>query len=273
MNAGAYQENIEYSSNFNTRLCIERRLRLPFFDPQTGVAQNHCSLFMGRRQRMPGFRNGQIYSYPAARWRKHRRQYLSKMLRPFSSIGAINPATVQTNGPGPTSNNHHLHRRLEYANNDMESDFNGSAFLEESSSLGGADTDSQHIKEDIARNYPTEWFYDEYPNEIDGLEEPKSPVDDEYDYDPRYGNKKRRKRRQPTQKLQRGLHHAAETPRKGRQSGGASSSRRGRRKNAATDKNAGARDPSPPSFASAAASSIEQNNDESLNGDLYRKYM
>lgn len=92
--------------------------------------------------------------FTASRWRKHRRQYLSKVLRPFSSIGAINPATVQTNGPGPTSNNHHLHRRLEYANNDMESDFNGSAFLEESSSLGGAgDTsdskDSQHIKEDI----------------------------------------------------------------------------------------------------------------------------
>lgn len=64
MNAGAYQENIEYSSNFNSRLCIERRLRLPFFDPQTGVAQNHCSLYMARRQRMPGFRNGQIYSYP-----------------------------------------------------------------------------------------------------------------------------------------------------------------------------------------------------------------
>lgn len=64
MNAAAYQENIEYSSNFNTRLCIERRLRLPFFDPQTGVAQNHCSLFMARRQRMPGFRDGQIYSYP-----------------------------------------------------------------------------------------------------------------------------------------------------------------------------------------------------------------
>lgn len=78
------------------------------------------------------------------------------MLRPFSSIGAINPTTAQTNGPGPTSNNHHLHRRLEYSNNDMESDFNGSAFLEESSSLGGAgDTsdskDSQHIKEDIGR--------------------------------------------------------------------------------------------------------------------------
>lgn len=64
MNAATYQENIEYSSSFNTRLCIERRLRLPFFDPQTNVAQNHCSLFMTKRQRMPGFKNGQIYSYP-----------------------------------------------------------------------------------------------------------------------------------------------------------------------------------------------------------------
>lgn len=64
INASAYQQNLEYSANFNTRLCVERRLRLPFFDPQTGVAQNHCSLFMTRRQRMPGFREGQLYSYP-----------------------------------------------------------------------------------------------------------------------------------------------------------------------------------------------------------------
>lgn len=85
------------------------------------------------------------------------------------------------------------------------------------------------------RPYPTEWFYDEFTNEIDGLEEPKSPVDDEYDYDPRYGNKKRRKRRTATQKLPRSL-HAPETPRKGRQSSGASGSRRGRRKTAASGK-------------------------------------
>lgn len=87
------------------------------------------------------------------------------------------------------------------------------------------------------RSYPPDWLYDEYTNEIDGLEEPKSPVDDEYDYDPRYGNKKRRKRRPATQKLQRSLHHASETPRKGRQSSGASGSRRGRRKTTAADKN------------------------------------
>lgn len=91
----------------------------------------------------------------------------------------------------------------------------------------------------LGRSYPNEWLYDEYTNEIDGLEEPKSPIDDEYDYDPRYGNKKRRKRRAANQKLQRSSHHVNETtPRKGRQSAGAGSgSRRGRRKTTATDKN------------------------------------
>lgn len=89
----------------------------------------------------------------AARWRKHRRQYLSKMLRPFSSIGAITPTTTQTKVPSTNSSNH-LHRHVEC--NDMETEFNGSSFLEESSSLGAAgDTsdskDSQHIKEDIGR--------------------------------------------------------------------------------------------------------------------------
>lgn len=39
INDSTYRETIEYSANFNTRLCTERRLRLPFLDPQTGVAQ------------------------------------------------------------------------------------------------------------------------------------------------------------------------------------------------------------------------------------------
>lgn len=93
----------------------------------------------------------------------------------------------------------------------------------------------------VARSYQPDWYFDEITNEIDGLEEPKSPIDDEYDYDPRYGNKKRRKRRPATQKLQRSIHHAAETPRKGRQPSGATPSRRGRRKNAATGKHSGSR--------------------------------
>lgn len=68
----------------------------------------------------------------------------------------MNPTPAQAiNGPIMNSTNH-LHRRLEYGSNDMESDFNSSTFLEESSSLGATgDTsdskDSQHIKEDIGK--------------------------------------------------------------------------------------------------------------------------
>ena len=76
LNDSAYKEVLENSENFNTRLCIERRLRMPFLDPQTGVAQTHCALFMKQKQRMPGFRCGQIYTYPSMKWRKPKRQYL-----------------------------------------------------------------------------------------------------------------------------------------------------------------------------------------------------
>ncbi|XP_064485045.1 zinc finger protein ubi-d4 A-like isoform X2 [Ornithodoros turicata] len=72
----AYKDAMESSSNANTRLVVERRLRLPFLDAQTGVAQSDCALWMPHWQRMPGQGDGQLYSYPARRWRKKRRQYL-----------------------------------------------------------------------------------------------------------------------------------------------------------------------------------------------------
>lgn len=84
MNDTTYKEAIESSANYNTRLCIERRLRLPFLDSQTGVAQNHSSLFMHKRHRMPGLMQGQIYTYPRQRWRKKRRQYLIMNSRAFA---------------------------------------------------------------------------------------------------------------------------------------------------------------------------------------------
>lgn len=84
MNDTAYKELLENSANYNTRLCIERRLRLPFLDSQTGVAQNHSQLFMNKRQRMPGLAQGQIYTYPRQRWRKKRRQYLTMHSRAFA---------------------------------------------------------------------------------------------------------------------------------------------------------------------------------------------
>lgn len=84
MKGPSYREAIESSANYNTRLCIERRLRLPFLDSQTGVAQNHSNLFMHKRQRMPGLIQGQIYTYPRVRWRKKRRQYLYMNARAFA---------------------------------------------------------------------------------------------------------------------------------------------------------------------------------------------
>jgi hypothetical protein len=36
LNDPSYREAIENSANYNTRLCIERRLRMPFLDSQTG---------------------------------------------------------------------------------------------------------------------------------------------------------------------------------------------------------------------------------------------
>lgn len=82
-------------------------------------------------------------------------------------------------------------------------ELNGVLF--EDTSLGGtgdntSDSNSNQQQQMQQQQQTTplkeEWYYDDVDvNDIDSLEEPKSPADDEYDYDPRYGNKKRRKRR------------------------------------------------------------------------------
>ena len=76
LNDSAYREVIESSSQYNNGIVGERKLRLPYLDSQTGVAQSDCCLWMHKRERMPGQNHGQLYSYPAKRWKKRRRQYL-----------------------------------------------------------------------------------------------------------------------------------------------------------------------------------------------------
>jgi len=49
-----YREALENVASYNSRLCTERRQRLPFLDSQTGVAQNHTNLFIPYRYRGPG---------------------------------------------------------------------------------------------------------------------------------------------------------------------------------------------------------------------------
>uniref|UniRef100_A0A8C6SXT6 D4, zinc and double PHD fingers family 2 n=1 Tax=Neogobius melanostomus TaxID=47308 RepID=A0A8C6SXT6_9GOBI len=68
-----YRDALEQCHNYNTRLCAERSVRMPFLDSQTGVAQSNCYIWMEKRHRGPGLAPGQLYTYPSRRWRKRRR--------------------------------------------------------------------------------------------------------------------------------------------------------------------------------------------------------
>ncbi|XP_043236159.1 zinc finger protein ubi-d4-like isoform X5 [Amphibalanus amphitrite] len=80
--SSAYLEMMESCKNFNKRLLVERKGRVPFIDAHTGLAQTDCRLWMEQRQRMPGVKPGQVYTYPAKRWVKRRRQYLNFFMQP-----------------------------------------------------------------------------------------------------------------------------------------------------------------------------------------------
>lgn len=57
-----YKEAIEHCRSYNTRLCAERSVRMPFLDSQTGVAQNNCYIWMEKRHRGPGTAKTQPYT-------------------------------------------------------------------------------------------------------------------------------------------------------------------------------------------------------------------
>jgi zinc finger protein ubi-d4 len=129
-----YRDLLEQAENFNQKTNKDRNLRKNFFDPRP---------FMSNRQRMPGLKDGQIYTYPSARWRKSRRQYLKT--QPFPSRPIREP---------------------EYETSVLDHD---------QSSMGasgdGADSKDSYRNDDV----PKEWFYDE----LDGL--PMDSEFDEHD--------------------------------------------------------------------------------------------
>lgn len=161
LNDTAYRELLENSENYNTRLCIERRLRMPFLDQQTGVAQTHCALFMKRRHRMPGIREGQIYTYPSAKWRKSKRQYLL----------------------------HHHHRPFRMI---REPDSDSIPGLDRSS-FGTGDSESK----DSHPEPKSDWFYDDDANLHDVMDPFEDRGDSDFDYDDNHYKKKRRSRKTP----------------------------------------------------------------------------
>lgn len=163
LNDTAYKEAIENSETFNTRLCIERRLRMPFLDPQTGVAQYHSSLFFRARQRIPGLKEGQIYSYPSSRWRKSRRQYLMQKPHP----------------PFPT----YTHRPFGHLQSTYDS---------ENSNLDSTTTSIEPEVKDQKDDPGKDWYYDEMDmHEMEAFDDHDLP-DSDCDFEESYSSRKKK---------------------------------------------------------------------------------
>lgn len=187
LNDQSYSDLIEYSANFNARLCIERRLRMPFIDPNSGIAQKHSNLYMKRTQRIPGLQEGQIYTYPSPRWRC-KRNSASFNSRPFYRFRS---SVVATN-----------HNLLAAVPNPMvipptsiistESDANDFQALIDAESNSAADTDSkdsQVVKDESLSKEA--WFYDDMEaNDVNSEQ-----GDSDFDYNV---NGYKRKKKQPT---------------------------------------------------------------------------
>lgn len=78
----SYKDFLERATGFNRKMNEERKMRIPYIDGQTGVAQRHYSNQRFARERMPGRKTGQILSYPQKEWKKKRYQYLKFFMQP-----------------------------------------------------------------------------------------------------------------------------------------------------------------------------------------------
>ncbi|XP_001357517.2 zinc finger protein DPF3 [Drosophila persimilis] len=218
-----YKEILENSENFNTRLCIERRLRMPFLDPQTGVAQTHCALFMKKKQRMPGFRHGQIYTYPSTRWRKPKRQYL---LNPNHSYRAYQYREHHLSHSHHQQHQQHHHHHVPTCTvsvRDHHQTESAAIAATDGNSMGASgDNDSK----DSHANAEKEWFHDEIDSSHyhHGGDDYEDDFDSDNDFDESYSNRGKRKR---SSRPRRSNANVEGTPKRGRKGGGS------RRKNTA----------------------------------------
>ena len=156
-----YREYLENVVSFNRKLNEERKNRLPYIDSQTGMAQGHYNSERNRRERMPGLRQGQIYSYPQRQWRKRKYQYLgyfmaskaAKFPNPesdevISSVADVVPASTaitNTTITTPTTNGISTEEpMIEYKDDDLYYDEDGFILDDEldAGAKGGGNSDS-----------------------------------------------------------------------------------------------------------------------------------
>ena len=107
---------MEASSKFNKRLCSERKMRIPFIDSQTRVAQTNCMMWLYEYQRITKDckkSTAHVYEYPCKKWYKHRRHLFdssnSEHQQYLQQQQANNPNGGGLNGNGYGENGmHHL---------------------------------------------------------------------------------------------------------------------------------------------------------------------
>jgi len=208
----SYKECIESSSSYNTSVVGERKTRLPYLDSQTGVAQSDCFLWMSCTDRRPGDSTGQVYSYPAKKWKKKRRQYLMN----DSYLSKRIRDQIQMN---QREQHHREQRELQQQGHSMN-DMNGSSFDAEGalstfpSSQGDNPKDnSNNNSKDISRDTRSatddtsndkfgsydnsrDTWYGDYFDEGSDVPDAGELDDPESDYDEEeYGSRKKKKSR------------------------------------------------------------------------------
>jgi len=82
LGTGKYKDLAVNTQSFSRKLNEERKMRLPYVDGQTGVAQKHYNNCRRACERMPGCKPGQLISYPQKRWQKKNYQYLQHFMLP-----------------------------------------------------------------------------------------------------------------------------------------------------------------------------------------------
>jgi len=82
LGTGKYKDLATNTQSFSRKLNEERKMRIPYVDGQTGVAQKHYNNSRRSTERMPPTRPGQLYTYPQRRWQKKNYQYLQHFMLP-----------------------------------------------------------------------------------------------------------------------------------------------------------------------------------------------
>ena len=93
-----YRDAIDQVHAYNARLLTERKLRMPYIDGQTGVAQQDCHLWVSRVVRSAPVREGQICSYPSRRWRVLKRPDFTGIQKQAEKQKLEKHASVSTSG-------------------------------------------------------------------------------------------------------------------------------------------------------------------------------